>query len=62
MMDFLQHVAWKLVEIVNLMKVEVPLILAEHLDLFYSKVKFGNLGLSIGKSENSIFFRNYCSL
>ena len=33
------------------------------LDLFYSKVKFGNLGFSIGKSENSgFFFRNNCSL
>ena len=32
------------------------------LDLFYGKVKFGNLGFSIGKSENSGFFRNYCSL
>ena len=31
------------------------------LDLFYGKVKFGNLGFSIGKSENSGFFRNYCS-
>ena len=27
-------------------------------DLFYGKVKFGNLGFSIGKSENSGFFRN----
>ena len=27
------------------------------LDLFYSKVKFGNLGFSIGKSENCLFFR-----
>ena len=26
------------------------------LDLFYGKVKFGNLGFSIGKSENSGFF------
>ena len=25
------------------------------LDLFYGKVKFGNLGFSIGKSENSGF-------
>ena len=25
-------------------------------DLFYSKVKFGNLGFSMGKSENSGFF------
>ena len=31
------------------------------LDLFYGKVKFGNIGFSIGKSENSGFFRNYCS-
>ena len=31
------------------------------LDLFYGKVKFGNLGFSIGKSENNGFFRNYCS-
>ena len=28
-------------------------------DIFYGKVKFGNLGFSIGKSENSRFFRNY---
>ena len=28
------------------------------LDLFYSKVKFGNLGFSVGKNENSGFFRN----
>ena len=28
-------------------------------DLFYGKVKFRNLGFSIGKSENSRFFRNY---
>ena len=26
------------------------------LDLFYGKFKFGNLGFSIGKSENSVFF------
>ena len=26
------------------------------LDLFHGKVKFGNLGFSIGKSENSGFF------
>ena len=32
------------------------------LDLFYGKVKFGNLGFSIGKSENSGFFRNNCCL
>ena len=25
------------------------------LDLFYGKVKFGNLGFSMGKSENSVF-------
>ena len=31
------------------------------LDLFYGKVIFGNLGFSIGKSENSGFFRNFCS-
>ena len=31
------------------------------LDLFYGKVKFGNIGFSMGKSENSGFFRNYCS-
>ena len=31
------------------------------LDLFYSMVKFGNIGFSMGKSENSRFFRNYCS-
>ena len=31
------------------------------LDLFYGKVKFDNLGFSIGKSENSGFFRNYGS-
>ena len=29
------------------------------LDLFYGKVKFGNVGFSIGKQW---FFRNYCSL
>ena len=31
------------------------------LELFYGKVKFGNLGFSIGKYENSGFFSNYCS-
>ena len=31
------------------------------LDLFYGKVKFGNLSFSMGKSENSGFFRNYYS-
>ena len=29
--------------------------------VFYDKVKFGNLGFSKGKSENSGFFRNYCN-
>ena len=32
------------------------------LTYFNGKVKFGNLGFYIGKSENSGFFRNYCSL
>ena len=32
------------------------------LDLLYGKVKFYYLCFSIGKSENSGFFRNYCSL
>ena len=32
------------------------------LDLFYGKVKFGNLGFSIGKIEKSGFFRNHWSL
>ena len=27
----------------------------------YRKVKFGNFGFSIGKRENSGFFKNYCS-
>ena len=27
----------------------------------YGKVKFGNLGFSLGKWENSGYFRNYCS-
>ena len=31
------------------------------LDLFYGKVKLGHIGFSMGKSENSGFFRNYCS-
>ena len=31
------------------------------LDLFYSKAKSCNLGFSIGKRENSGYFRNYCS-
>ena len=32
------------------------------LDLFNGKVKFGNLGFSMGKSENSGFFRNYSTV
>ena len=32
------------------------------LDPFYSKVKFGHIGFCMGKSENYLFFRNYCSL
>ena len=28
-------------------------------DLFYGKVKFGNVGLYMGKSENYGFFENY---
>ena len=32
------------------------------LDLFYSKVKFGHIGFCMGKSENYLFFGNYCSL
>ena len=31
------------------------------IDIFYDKVKFCNLGFSIGKNENSGIFRNYCS-
>ena len=31
------------------------------LDLFYGKVKFGNLGFSIGKSENCWFFRTFAA-
>ena len=34
---------------------------ASVLDLFYGKVKFGYLGFSMGKSENSGFFGNYYS-
>ena len=30
-------------------------------DLFYGKVKFGNLSFFMGKSENSQFFSYYCS-
>ena len=32
------------------------------LDPFYAKVKFGHIGFCIGKSENYLSFRNYCSL
>ena len=32
------------------------------LDLIYGKVKFGSIDISIGKSENSGFFRKYSSL
>ena len=32
------------------------------LDPFYAKVKFGHKGFCMGKSENYLFFRNYCSL
>ena len=32
------------------------------LDLFYAKVKFGHIGFCMGKSENYLFFGNYCSL
>ena len=28
----------------------------------YAKVKFGHIGFCIGKSENYLFFRNFCSL
>ena len=31
------------------------------LGLFNGKVKFGNLGFSMGKREKSGFFSNYCS-
>ena len=31
------------------------------LDLFYGKVKFGNLGFSIGKIENCRFFRTFAA-
>ena len=31
-------------------------------DHWSSGILFGNLGFSMGKSENSGFFRNYCSL
>ena len=32
------------------------------LDPFYAKVKFGHIGFCRGKSENYLFFGNYCSL
>ena len=32
------------------------------LDPFYAKVIFGHIGFCMGKSENHLFFRNYCSL
>ena len=32
------------------------------LDPFYAKVKFGDIGFCMGKSENYLFFRNYYSL
>ena len=31
------------------------------LDPFYAKVKFGHIGLCMGKSENYLFFGTYCS-
>ena len=31
-------------------------------DPFYAKVKFGHIGFCIGKTENYLFFGNYCSL
>ena len=31
------------------------------LDLFYAKVKFGHIDFCMGKSENYLFFGNYCS-
>ena len=32
------------------------------LDPFYAKVKFGPIGICMGKSENNLFYRNCCSL
>ena len=32
------------------------------LDRFYAKVKFGYIGFCMGKSENYLFFGNFCSL
>ena len=37
----------------------VQMLTLGYLDLFCCKVKFGNLGFSIGESENNGFFRNY---
>ena len=31
------------------------------LEIFYAKVKYGHLGICMGKSENYLFFENYCS-
>ena len=31
-------------------------------DPFYAKLKFGHIGFCMGKSENYLFLRNYCSL
>ena len=31
------------------------------LDPFYAKVKFGHIDFCMGKSENYLFFGNYCS-
>ena len=33
----------------------------EDLDLFYDKVKFGNLGFDMVKSEHNDYFIYYCS-
>ena len=32
------------------------------LDPFYAKIKFGHIGFCMGKTENYLFFGNYCSL
>ena len=32
------------------------------LEILYANVKFGHLGICMEKSENYIFFENYCSL
>ena len=36
---------------------DMMMMMMGDLDLVYSKVKFGNLGFSMGKNENSGFFR-----